>query len=77
MPLLALLGGSLLAERLLVDWLHAWLAVGHDGEVGHSRSVSHECCRLTRKALSRAVAMLQMFWAVHLVSAFSLRCRWC
>ncbi|KAL4431061.1 hypothetical protein ABPG75_006317 [Micractinium tetrahymenae] len=32
-PLLALLGGSLLAERLLVDWLHAWLAVGHDGEV--------------------------------------------
>ncbi len=50
MPLLALLGGSLLAERVLVDWLHAWLAVGHDGEVGHSRNASPECCRFSQNS---------------------------
>lgn len=73
MPLLVLLGGSLLAERLLVDWLHAWLAVGHDGEVRRQ----HECrasvpVGFTRKACDPAVRKtLLMCQAPHLLWAFS------
>jgi len=38
LPVMALLGVSLLAERLLLEHLHGWMQLGANNEVGRSWS---------------------------------------